>query len=159
MFVVEDSGAQPSDPSRCSSITETFAWVRGLQFPITRVKTPVHSGVPPAVDMWGHWHSSFCIRHMALQPMPLEPVLEVTLDIVSRTQALALASHRERVLAHVQCLVASLRQETDDWYQSAPQHVARTLQPQGQPRFEVLAFLKLLSECGYSDVASLEEDF
>ena len=121
VFVVEDPGAQPSDPSQCSSVRETFAWVRGLQFPIT--------------------------------------TLEVTLDIVSRTQALALASHRDRILTHVERLVASLRQETDDWYQSVPQHVARTLWPQGQPRSEVLAFLRLLSECGYSDVGSLEEDF
>ena len=159
MFVVEDHSARPADPSQSSSIKEVFAWARSLQLPITRVKTPVFVGVPPASDMWGHWEFSAHLQPAALQPLPLEPGLEVVLRTVSFIQAPALDLHRERMLGEIEHLVQSLRKDTDEWYEKAPQHVARTLQPHGHPRFEVVVFLKLLRDCGYTDVESLAEDF
>ena len=159
MFVVEDPGVEKSDPTKSSSVKEAFAWVCRLQLPLTRVKTPVFSGVPPATDMWSHWKSSALVHPVALQPLPLEPALGVILNIVSQTHALALASYRERILLDVERLVLALGQETDEWYRQVPRHVARTLHPHGQPRFEVLAFLSLLAECGYPDVDSLAADF
>ena len=141
MFVVQEPGDQPSDPSQSSCVKEAFACVREWHFPITRVKTPVGSGVP-------HWDFSAQLQPVALQPLPLEPGLEVVLNIVS-----------SRMLSEIQSLVAELRQDTDSWYASVPHHVARTLHPVGQPRFEVLAFLSLLRECGYPDVPALAEDF
>ena len=160
MFVVEDPGKAPSDPSQSSSsIKEALAGIRALKFPITRVKTPVFRGVPPATDMWDHWRGSECLQPDALQCLPLEPGLEVVLDIVSRLQAPALDSYRARVLSEVERLVQALRQDTDQWYASVPHHVARTLHPHGHSRIEVLAFTKLLRDCGYPDIEALEEDF
>ena len=159
MFVVEDPGKAPSDPSQSGSIKEALAGIRASKFPITRVKTPVFRRVPPATDMWDHWRGSEYLQPNASQSLPLEPGLEVVLDIVSRLQASALDSYRARVLSEVQRLVQALRQDTDQWYASVPHHVARTLHPHGHSRFEVLAFTKLLRDCGYPDISALEEDF
>ena len=106
-------GKAPSDPSQSSSIKEALAGIRALQFPITRVKTPVFRGVPPASDMWEHWRGSEYLQPNALQPLPIEPGLEVVLDTVSRLQSLTLDLYRGRVLSEVQQLVEALRQETD----------------------------------------------
>ena len=60
----------------------------------------------------------------------------------------ALQDHREAVLAGIRDLVASLEAETDEWFANAPEHVRAALHPLGHPRFQVLAFVHLLEQCG-----------
>ena len=97
--------------------------------------------------MWEHWSGSASVVLTALLPPSVEPAVALTLRRAAQVGP-ALQDHREAVLAGIRDLVASLEAETDEWFANAPEHVRAALHPLGHPRFQVLAFVHLLEQCG-----------
>ncbi|CAE7252463.1 DNMT3B [Symbiodinium sp. CCMP2592] len=129
---------------------------REQPLPMTRMRAPVGVEMHPPKDMWEHWVGSAHVVPAALLPPSVEPAIEMTLQRAAQVGP-HLRDHREAVLAGLRDLVAELRAETDAWYNAVPAHVRSALHPPGKPRFQVLAFVRLLQDCGYEHASEIAE--
>ena len=155
-FGQDAPGGEQHSAGGTKSFESILRAAREQPLPLTRLREPVGVEMYPPRDMWEHWHGSPHVVPRALLPASVEPAVAMTLQRAAQVGP-HLPAHREAVLQGLRALVDSLSDETDAWFARVAPHVRSALHPAGQPRFQVLAFVSLLRECGYEGADEILE--